>query len=324
MLIKRIKCLLVGAGMLFGAFTGVGNVFATDNYEGLDSIMTISPPKQQIVLVPGEDFDGSISVSCMSSAQNDLTYSVTIGSFSLGKDENGNVDYNDTDVDTITGYNQIMEWIELKKDSGTVARGETDTIPFVIHVPANAPAGGQYATIIVQDDTKKEGDEKGNIMIESKVRFASEIFAEVTGETVSAGVVLENNIPSFLLNNQLEATSLVGNGGNVHTDAEYVLQVWPLFSDEEVCTNEEKPATSLIMPGTERYHAETCKLPFFGIFRAVQKVTIFGETSEVEKMVIVCPLWLLFVILFIIIALIIWIVTKVKGNKKRGSRREED
>ena len=80
-------------------------------------------------------------------AKNGLKYSVTVGAFSLGTDEDGNVDYNDVDVDTVTGYNQIMEWIELKKEQGEVEIGGTDTIPFTIHVPENAPAGGQYATI---------------------------------------------------------------------------------------------------------------------------------------------------------------------------------
>ena len=113
------------------------------------------------------------------------------------------------------------------------------------------------------------------------------------------------------------------NDGNVHTDAEYTLQVWPLFSDEEIYTNEEEPETSMVMPGTERYHAKTVTTPSFGIFRVTQTVKIFGETSVVEKTVIICPLWLLFLILFVIIGLIIWIFAKVKKNNKRKSRREE-
>ena len=323
MTVKRIKNLILTVGLLLGSLVGVGSVLATD-YDGLDSVMTISPPKQKIVLTPGEDYEGQITVSSMSSAKNDLVYSVTVGSFSLGKDENGNVDYNDTDVDTVTSYNQMMDWIELKKDKGTVAKGESSVIPFVIHVPENAPAGGQYATIIVQDDTMPEDSAEGSISIISKIRFASSIFAEVTGDTDEKGTIQENNIPGFLLNNQLTASSLVKNEGNIHTDAEYTFQVWPLFGDEEICTNEEKEEgskvegskTSLIMPGTERYHTQTCYLPSVGIYRAVQTVKIFGETSVVEKTVIACPLWLLFVILFIIFAIIFAIVKKVHGKKR--------
>ena len=325
---KKIKSLLMVFAILLSSFSGVGIVFA--DMDGMDSVMTIAPPRQKIVLIPGEDFEGSISVSSASTAKKDLVYSVTVGAFSLVKDENGNVDYNDVDVDTVTGYNQIMQWIELKKESGTVAKGGTDVIPFVIHVPEDAPAGGQYATIIVQNDTKTEDENNSGVVIESKVRFASNIFAEVTGETVTKGTILENNIPSFLLNNKLEATSLVRNEGNLHTDAEYTFQVWPLFSDEEICTNEESDKvrgvegdkTKMIMPDTERYHTLACNLPSFGIFRVKQKVTVFGETSEVEKMVIVCPLWLLFLILFAIIALIIWLFTKAKKRNKRQSRKE--
>ena len=110
----------------------------------------------------------------------------------------------------------------------------------------------------------------------------------------------------------------------MHTDAEYILQVWPLFSDEEVCTNEEEPDTSMIMPETERYHAQTCNLPSMGIFKAKQTVKIFGETSIIERTIIACPLWVLFLILFVIIAIVIWIVMKVRGSKKRGQSRSND
>ena len=192
-------------------------------------------------------------------------------------------------------------------------------------MPKDAPAGGQYATIIVQDETSFGTGDGGGVAIEGTVRFASNIFAEVTGETEEKGVIVENIIPSFLLSNSLPAVSLVKNDGNVHTDAEYTLQVWPLFSDEEVCTNAEKEEgsrieggkTSLIMPGTERYHTQTCYLPSIGIYRAKQTVTIFGESSVVEKMVIFCPLWLLFLALFAIVAFVIWIFMRFGKNGKR-------
>lgn len=320
-MIKRIKSILVMVVMLLASFVGVSRVFA--DMDGMDSVMTISPPKQRIVLTPGEDYEGAITVSSSSTSKNGVKYSVTVGAFSLGKDENGDVDYNDVDVDTVTGYNQIMEWIELKKTEGEIAVGGMDTVPFVIHVPENAPAGGQYATIIVQNDTEPESASGKGVVIESKVRFAANIYATVTGETEDKGAIVENNIPSFLLSNQLNATSVVRNEGNVHTDAEYILQVWPLFSDEELFTNEEEPETSLVMPETERYHAQTRTLPPIGIFRVVQTVKIFGEESIVERRVIVCPLWLLFLILFAIIALIIWIFTRFTKGSKRRNRRED-
>ena len=317
---KRIKNLMVVLGVLVGSLVGVSGAFAS--FDDMDTVMTISPPSQRMILTPGEDYEGSISVSNSSNAKYDMDYSVVVGSFNYVKDEEGKTDYEDLDVDKVTGYNQMMDWIELKKDKGTIQKGGTDVIPFVIHVPENAPAGGQYATIIVQNDVDFGTGKGEGVAVESNVRFAANLIAEVAGETKNVGSVLENSIPSFILNNQLSANSLVKNDGNVHTDAEYTLQVWPLFSDEEICTNEEEPETSMIMPETERYHAQTCNLPAVGIYKATQTVKIFGDTSVVEKIVVFCPLWLLFIILFVIIALIIWIVMKVRNGKKRKAIAE--
>ena len=303
------------AVVLVGLFFSVINVSAMGEDGGV--VMTVSPPKQKIVLVPGEVFQGTLKVSNAANAEKNLEYSATIGSFGLGKDENGNIDYNDTDVDTITEYNQMMEWIKLGKEHGSVAPNTTDTIPFTITVPEDAPAGGQYATIIVQNDTKDDSEAEGNVMIESIVRFASSIIAEVAGETRSEGEIIENTIPAFLLDNKLATAATVKNNGNVHTDASFTLQVWPLFGDEEICTNEEEPTTKMVMPGTERMHSEECNLPSFGIFRAKQTVKIFGETSVAERVVVVCPLWLLFIIIFAIVSLVIWIVMKGRARKTR-------
>lgn len=314
-MIKKLKILLAVV-LLGGLFFNGVNVSAIDT-SNMSHIMTISPPRQKIILIPGEVYNGSITVANSANATTDIKYSVSIGSFSLREDEDGNTDYNYTDVDTITSYNQIMDWITLEKTSGTVEPNGMDTLSYTITVPEDAPAGGQYASIIFQDNTGKDEDESGNVMIENVVQFASHIIAEVAGETRDEGSILENSIPGFILTNKLSATSRVRNNGNVHTNATYVLQVWPLFSDEEICTNEEEPAESLIMPETERFHAEECNLPSIGIFKAKQTIKIFGETSEVERTVIVCPLWLLFIILFVIIMIIIWIVMRARANGKR-------
>lgn len=316
---KRFKYLLAAVGLAMLSVFGEVNTLAVGN----SSSLTVSPPNQEIILMPGKIYNGAITVSNSNEAENDLIYSVSVGPFSQKRSDDSKDDYGTVDTETKTAYNQMMDWIVLDKEEGVVAPNSLDIIPFSIVVPDDAPAGGQYATINVQDDTKRGGNNDGNVTIESKTRIASIIYAEVAGETREEGVIYENNVPSFLMNGTLEATSMVRNNGNVHTDAEYVLQVWPLFSGEEICTNEENPGTSLIMPETERYHTESCQLPAVGIFRAKQTVKIFGETSIVEKTIIVCPIWLIFIILFIIFALIFYFVAKAKARKKAAKRAEK-
>ena len=307
----RVKNAVAAVALVLLPVLNVANAMA----DNTSSSLTVSPPNQEIILMPGETYEGAIVVSNSNDAENNLDYSVTIGSFSQKQSDDSADDYGTVDTETVLDYNQMMEWITLGRESGTVAPNHSETVPFTIVVPEDAPAGGQYATLLVQDDSRA-GEANGNVTIESKIRIAAIIYAEVAGETREKGLIVSNDIPSFLLTNKLKAGSTVRNDGNVHTRAEYTLQVWPLFSGEEVCTNEENPETSLIMPETERYHAQTCNLPSIGIFRAKQTVKIFGETSIVEKTIIVCPLWLLFLIIFAIVAPIIWLVTKSKARKQ--------
>ena len=310
---KISRILTAAIVTVMSSLTVFGQVLA----EGENSsTVTVSPMTQKVILTPGDSYEGSIKVSNPNSAKYNLDYSVHIGSFSQHSDQGSVDDYGTVDTDSRSSYNQMMDWIVLGRKSGSVPPNGTDVIPFTINVPADAPAGGQYATILVRDETDHSQDADGNVTIKSVAQIASIIYAEVTGETMNNGVILENNVPSFLMNNNLETTSMVRNDGNIHTDAEYILQVWPMFSDEEICTNEEDPTKSLVMPETEKYHAESCKLSAIGIYRVKQTVKIFGETSIVEKTVVVCPIWLMFIILFVVFLLIFYFVIKIKNRKE--------
>ncbi|MBR3132091.1 hypothetical protein IKG33_01620 [Candidatus Saccharibacteria bacterium] len=314
-----LKSIFLAVGLLVCSTFGALRVFAEDENS---STLIVSPTSQKMVLIPGETVTGTIKVSNPNNAASDLDYSVHIGSFSQKKDGDSVDDYGTVDTDIVSNYNMMMDWIVLGKESGSVAPNETDVVPFTISVPETAPAGGQYATIIVKDDTKRLSEGDGNVMIQSVTQIASIIYAEVTGETKNVGQILENNIPGLVLSNPLSATSMVSNDGNIHTNAKYTFQVWPLFGDEEICTNEEKPTESLVMPETEKYHVEECDLPAVGIFRAKQIVEIFGETSEVEKTIIACPIWLLFLIAFVIVGIIIWLIMRMRSRDNKKKRTE--
>ena len=125
----------------------------------------------------------------------------------------------------------------------------------------------------------------------------------------------------MLTTNKLEATSMVRNEGNIYTDATYTLQVWPLFSDEEICTNEESAESTTVLPDTERYHVQTCDLPAVGIFKAKQIVKIFDEESVLEKTIFVCTIWLMVLVLIVVLGIIVAIIVYIK---KRKSLKSDD
>lgn len=318
---KRIALLIIA---LVVGILGFGSFSHDAAADTIMNSLTVSPPYQMIELVPGETYTGAIKVASQAKSDVATKYEISVGPFSEHGEEGDKDDYGVVDYIASSTYNQMVDWIELDKTEGTVEPNETQIVPFKIRVPEDAPAGGQYASLIVKDASGKESAGQG-VAVQSVMQVLSVIYANVMGETKTEGEILENAMPSFMLNGPLIAESIVENNGNVHTEAEYTLQVWPLFSGEEICTNEEKPDKSLILPGdTKRYHTQTCDLPSVGIFKAKQVVKIFGETSILERTVIVCPLWLLFLILFVIIAIVIWVAMKIRGGKKHSNRDSDD
>lgn len=306
---KKIKFLIMAiAAMLCGLIGSSNNTFAAGR------AVAVSPMSQRIILTPGETYRGSITVANPANSTDDLNYLVTIGSYSLVK-TNEKDDYGDFSIDEVTNLNELMNWISIDNPSGTIPPNGERTVSFSIDVPNDAPAGAQYASLLIREDTDNMLND-GNMSVSEIMQMASILYAEVTGTTVKSGTIIDNNIPSVLLSGTLETTSLVKNTGNIYTDAEYTLQIWPLFSDEEVYTNEEEPETKIVLPNTERYNTQSHEMPLFGIFRVKQTVKIFDEVSELEKTVLVCPLWMLFIIILIIAGIIIWLVMRMRSRKK--------
>ena len=308
---NKLGLMALLGGLLLGFFVNTLNTSADTVLQS----MTVSPPNQRLILTPGETYEGILKISNSNSAIRSLEYSVSVGSFSQVKTEKSKDDYGVVDHISVSNYNQIMDWISFDKEKGTVPPNETDIVVYTIKVPKDAPAGGQYATLIVRDETGNNTD-SGNVAIESTYQFATVIYADIAGKTREEGVIESNSVPTISFGSPLSVSSMVRNNGNVHTDAKYTLEIWPLFSDEEVYSNAEDPDTSLILPDTERYNVQTWDgAPMVGIFKVKQTVEIFGETSVVEKTVLICPLWLMVLIIIAVAGIIIWFIMRSKNRK---------
>ncbi|MBR2658608.1 hypothetical protein IKD57_01780 [Candidatus Saccharibacteria bacterium] len=314
----RIKVCATAVLLAFCSLFGVANeAFASGR-----AIM-MSPMSQRVVLAPGETYRGGFKVANPVDAENNLDYLATIAPFSIVQTDNNKDDYNAVSYTTKSSMNMIVDWTVIDNPTGTVEPNGEEVVSFSIEVPADAPAGGQYMAILVKEDPeKREIDD--SLAVTEVMQMAHIIYAEVAGETNQDGVILENYVPSISLSNNLKTMSRVRNNGNIHTDAKVILQVWPLFSGEEICTNEENPDAMVVLPNTQRFNAQECSLPLFGIFRAKQTVRIFGEESVVEKIVFVCPVWLMFLIVFVIALIIIWFFTRSKSRKGSKKSKSEE
>lgn len=285
---------------------------------------TVSPMKEKIVLNPGDEHSSTVEVYIPEKYENDIKYTVEIAPFFV--DENYNNDFNNT----YGTNNEIMKWITIDgPEEGRLSPGETAVIPYTINVPSNAAGGGQYASILIsaeewKDEESSKSDDGGDDihpMVKEEKKIAHTIYAEVTGDITRQGEITDVNVPGFLLSGNIIGSSSVKNTGNIHGEAKYTLQVFPLFSSEEIYTNEESPQDRIVLPGRTLYNeTEWEETPAIGIFNVVYTVEFEGVTAQSSKMVIKCPVWLLFIIIFVIMALIIWIVVKFRARGKKSQR----
>lgn len=308
---ESIKRALIGLLALIGfAIISVHPVLA----EGYS--LTMSPMNQDVVINPGESYQASFRISNGASSTRDTYYSITVEPFTI----------NDDKVEHIAEgqSGEIVKWVRFDVPTeGKLVPNETKEIIFTINVPESAPAGGQYLSVLVTTSSKSKNDEKesgdeSNTAINEEKRMGHLVYAEITGDTVKTGEFLESNVPSFLLSGNISGSARVRNTGNVHQKAFYTLQVYPLFSGEEIYTNEDKPASYNVMPDKEVFSEISWEqTPPIGIFNVVFKGEFAGRTLEVKKMVIKCPVWLLFIILFVIAAVIIYFVARARKRSGR-------
>lgn len=217
-----------------------------------------------------------------------------------------------------SSYTELSKWISVDRPSGEIDAGSEVEIHYTIQVPRDVAAGGQYALINVKmltdDGEKAEGSA---FKVTQQIGFR--VLASVDGTTRKTGEVIENKVPGFIFNPPITVSSVVSNTGNVHTKATYTLQVFPLFGDDEVYTNEEDPVELTILPETKRYNEMSWEgAPALGIFRVRQTVKIFDQVKTTEKLVFLCPIWFLFIVLLLIFCVIFWIVSRVRNRRKEA------
>lgn len=273
--------------------------------------ITVSPMNERIILNPGETYEGSFDISNANVNTETFRYEAVPRAFYV--DDNYDI-YYDKNAD----LNQIVDWITIEDPTGILDVNTVKKIRYTIDVPKDAPAGGQYAAIMVQSVRMEESENaESAVNLTQTIGIAHIIYAEIAGTSIHSGEIESVELPSFLLDGDITGSALIKNTGNVHGVGKYTLQVFPVFSNEEIYTNEENPVELTILPGRSRYNDTRWEnTPPVGIFNVIYTVEFEGVTQQVSKMVIKCPIWLLFIIIFVVMAIIIFIVMKVKGGKK--------
>ena len=222
------------------------------------------------------------------------------------------------DISTQTDHTRMADWITIPEPTGTLAPNETREIEFTITVPADAPGGGQYAAIMVGIDNKNQNYD--NMSVTNVLEIASIIYAKVDGEIIHKGEVVENSVPVFTADPKITLSSLIKNEGNMHEIASIAITVKNVFTGETLASAELDNGVyaELIMPDSQRFiNKEVDGLPMMGIINVQQKIYYNGETSTVEKNVLICPIWFLILVALVMMAVVAKILKVIRKHRKK-------
>ena len=278
-----------------------------------NDIFLITPMTQTVSLEAGQTYEGTIKVANPADATRDFSFVSSVSPYGVVGEDYA------ADLATKSNRTMIADWITLEDDKGTLSPNGTANIKYKITVPENAPAGAQYAAIVVSQD--KEQVEKSGMNIDNIVEMASIIYADVAGETVMDGHILENNVPGFSTTVPITVSARLDNQGNIHESATITIAARNNLTGEVYLPTESNDGSyeELVLPDTTREVKRNVEgLPMLGVVHLEQTVYYNGEVSKEERDVIICPVWfmVLIAVAFVsIVALVVRIIYKHRRNR---------
>lgn len=303
----NIKTMLAGFFTAL-ALTGIGafNAKPVHAEEKFPYYLLISPAKKSLgEMDPGKTYEGSFLVRNVGTENFDFKVYTTPYH---EEDENGKQTFS-----TSNKYTYLSEWVTFDRTSGSLKPQTEMTINYRVKVPSNAVGGAQNAAIMVETDTPVDNKKT----VSASARAALILFSQVNGDIKECGKIVDKNIPSLLLNPPISVSGRVENCGNIDLNVKYVMEVYPIFSGEPIYSNESDPKVLSTLPETRRYtNLKWEGTPSFGIFKTRLSITYAGKVEKLEKIVVICPLWLIVLVLVFIGAVVFWLVSRSRSRKE--------
>lgn len=276
------------------------------------NIFTVTPMSQNVKLEAGQVYNGSITVANPANATSDFHYKVEVSPYSVVGEEYS------ADLETISNRSQITNWIKVENPSGVLKPNETADIKFKITVPETAPAGGQYAALMVSSNNSNKASE--GLTINNIFEMASLIYANVAGETVHDGEVSEITIPGFVTTLPIETSAVIVNRGNTHETAHIALEVKNIFSDTPIypAPGEDDVLNEVIMPETTRLIKRNIEgISPLGIYQVKETVNYLGKNTTFSQTVVACPVWFMALLIVTITGVVITIVHSIRARRAK-------
>jgi hypothetical protein len=283
--------------------------------------LTVIPPKQEILINPGEKF--STSVKFLNQGDTPVTGTLSVLDF-IVTDDNGTPVF--LDNPQVVGTTQIpakysaAKWITIPEDTLTIAAKGNVAVPITINVPTSAAPGGRYAAVLFQPaGSLTLGNPTSAQETPIAIRLASLIYIRVAGPITESASVSKFTGPTFLEYGPATITTQILNQGNYHITPQGAVTLKDIFGREVAKSNLD---SKNIFPGTTRsYTNELGTKLMIGKF-TVALLVAYGETGK--TLTASYTMWVLpwKVMLAIVLALVILALSGTVWYKKFKKKEE--
>lgn len=279
-----------------------------------NAVMSLRPSEQEVELTPGQQYTGSIVVYNVGKEAFD--FEVTAAPYQV-KSNNYEPDFLTESEST-----KLANWITFPTTEFSVEPSQSATVQFVVTVPEGVPGGGQRAAIIVRakDDSSVESG------VNLVTQIAAIVYGHIKGEELNAtGSLSAYHFPTLMSGGEFKISSVIANEGNVDFRVTETLTISDFFTKREVLTPESTNASgypvgtvsATVLPDTKRTIDMIWRdAPQLGIFRVSQTISYLDEEITTEKVVMVCPIWLIVLVGIMFLLIIIWLISAFRNYRK--------
>ncbi len=241
--------------------------------------ITVTPPLIQLGIGPGETWTSALKVT--NTNKSDLTVYASLMDF-VSADEDGHPRFSPAG-----DGGDLASWIEVATSAVVIFPETSREIPFVVHVPPNAPPGGHYAAILVGTRPSLDGGDSvgGGSLVKVSGLVSSLLFVKVQGAIVERGGIREFSTDRERYDGPpVNFTLRFENSGNVHLQPQGEIAVTDMWGRERgrIFVN-EKTNFGNVLPGSTRRFLLPWEAPsgISGIGRYTATVTLtYGREAR--------------------------------------------
>jgi len=300
--------------LFFGLLACSGLAFAEDGSGGVN--IKISPVSNYFTVKAGDVQNYMFTIS--NKGDEPFSFKLYTAPYVVVDDEY-TVNFDGANA---THYNQITRWVTFKDKEGNyvseptfdLAAGEEKTIYYRVTVPDDIPEGGQYCVIFAESINNTKIESTG---VTAVSRVALTLVGHGAGITNNDAEIVDYSVSHPFTLEGITASAKVKNGGNTDFETSYTFTVKSIFNKILHTSN----MSFTVLPETERrFGVSWAEAPLFGIFKAAFTVSAGDVTRSEEHIVLTVPLFMIIIMVFLLTALVIWIIILVRKRKERSSR----